>query len=345
MSGVFALELYRRVAARDAANVFLSPSSIHTALAMLAAGATGTTAEELARVLHGREAEPATALLIANALWIAHDVDVHRAYVTLVREKFRAEVDQLDFAHDTEAARQRINDWVAHATRGRIPQLIAAGQLSADALLVLTNAVYLKAAWQSPFNERATGDEPFHAPHGDVTVPMMRSIDDARFLHAGGVSVLELPYAEDGLTMLVVLPDARDGLAAIEQSLSIEQLDSWDAQLRTVEVDLMLPRFTIETSYEIGAELRAMGVQRAFSNDGEFGGITAMPLTISMILHKARVEVNEEGTEAAAATAIAVRAGAGMPLKITETFRADHPFLFLIRRRRSLLFMGRMMTP
>jgi serpin B len=364
----FAVDLYRRQAAEHRDNIFFSPYSISTAMAMVDAGARGETAAEIEKAMRfpfaGKRLADAWAavlddvnrhkagfdLLTANALWAARGVQFRQEYLATARNEFGARVETLDFAHDSEGARKRINNWVSETTKEKIRDLIARGMLNADTLLVLTNAIYMKAKWSDPFPKSATDMHgKFHAPGGDVTVPMMHTTENFSFFKGDGVRVLELPYEGDQLSMLIVLPDSNSGLAGVERDLTTEKIESWQSKLAPARVAVSLPRFTSEMTLDLNATLRAMGVRRAFSmtGDADFSGMSQKEkIAISRVIHKARVDVDEQGTEAAAATAvIGVRATA-MPSK-PEMFVADHPFFFVIRRTGSgsVLFAGRLMKP
>ena len=357
----FALDLYRR---QPAGNVFFSPYSISTAMAMVDAGARGATAEEIERAMHlpfggARLAQAWTSLLdggspqliTANAMWPARDIELRADYVAMGKNSFGANIEKLDFEHAAEEARKRINAWVGEATRGKIRDLVVPGSVD-RARLVLTNAIYMKAAWLEPFEKYRTNPKGrFHAAGGDVTVPLMAQVSYFRYFHGDGVKVIALPYDRDELSMLVVLPDATDGLAAVEKTLTPETLARWDAKLEMRRVSLVLPRFSSEIGLEVGPLLQAMGIRLAFDRHGaaDFSGISEKePLAISRVIHKARIDVTEEGTEAAAATMGGVLAGA-MPTQEPppEIFHADHPFFFVIRRNasKSILFIGRVARP
>lgn len=342
-----ALALYRRLAAEGDGNLFLSPQSISTAMAMAAAGARGETAAEIARVLQlpaGTVSdEDAYELVSANAIWAAAELELSAAYVSLLRREFGATLEGVDFAHDSEGARRRINAWVDDATRHKIPELIGRGLLSPETLLVLTNAIYMKAKWLYPFESYATRqDAPFRTSAGERRVAMMSQTAKFGFLRDDGLRVLELQYRGEETSMLVVLPDAVDGLG----SLDLDRFDSWNARLQPAMVNVELPRFSIDGAFQLGATLQAMGIQLAFDTTGraDFSGIApSQPLTISEVIHQAHLDVTEEGTEAAAATALVARAGAAW--REIETFHADHPFFFAILRRGNVLFCGRFAGP
>jgi len=361
----FAIELYRlQAAGKD--NIFFSPYSISTAMAMVAAGARGSTATEIEKAMRfpfggtkltkswaevqkdvNKKREDVT-LLTANALWAAKDVEFQKDYLALARHDFAAKLETLDFAK-AEAARKRINDWVSDTTKKKIPELIASGMLDSSTRLVLTNAIYMKAPWLTPFPPKRTEENGvFHATGGDRKAALMRNLGDFRYAHAGDARVIEFPYKGSELSMLVVLPDANDGLASVEKTFSAEKLAEWDKALATAKVDVTFPRFTSDVSLSLNQSLKSLGVHQAFSGHADFSGIAKERLMISEVIHRARIDVAEEGTEAAAATAVVMtRATAVGPRPQPEIFKADHPFLYLIRRTdtKSVLFMGRLVQP
>lgn len=358
----FAFDLYRR---QPAGNVFFSPYSISTAMAMAGAGARGATATEIEGAMHfpfggARLAEAWPALLdndselvTANALWPARRFELRAAYVAMAKNGFGARIETLDFAHDPVAASRTINAWVSDTTRQRIQNLVRPDSFNAGTRMVLTNAIYMKAKWVSPFDpDRTNQNGRFHAPGGAVTVPLMYQVSYFRYYHGDGVKVLELPYEGYDLAMLIVLPDARDGLAAVERSLTPQTLARWERKLTMRRVSLALPRFSSEIGLEVGPMLEAMGIRIAFDTHGaaDFSGISDKEkLAISRVVHKARIDVTEEGTEAAAATSVEIMVGSAAPFQEPppEIFHADHPFFFVIRRTtsKSILFMGRLVKP
>ncbi|HEY8131927.1 MAG TPA: serpin family protein, partial [Thermoanaerobaculia bacterium] len=317
----FAVDLYQRQAAQQTGNIFFSPYSISTAMAMVNVGARGATAAEIEKGMRfpfsgKRLAKAWTAvlddvnkhktgfdLLTANALWAARGIQFRSSYLATARGEFGARIETLDFAHAAEAARARINTWVSEATREKIRELIGQGMLGPDTLLVLTNAIYMKAKWADPFSKAATDQKgTFHAPGGDVTAPMMHKTATFPFFRGEGVRVLELPYTGRELSMLVVLPETNRGLAAIEKDLTPEKINAWQGKLAPANVSVTFPRFTSEMSLDLGETLQAMGVRRAFGMHGapDFSGMSEKEkVAISRVIHKARIDVDEEGTEAA----------------------------------------------
>jgi serpin B len=236
---------------------------------------------------------------------------------------------------------------VAEKTNDKIQNLIPPGLLSKLTRLVLTNAIYFKGRWEKEFDEERTADAPFWlAPQETVAVPMMRQEERFPYAESDGLQVLSLPYAGGELAMTILLPARRDGLAELEKRLSAESLARWHGRLSSRKVRVEIPRFEMTTRFRLGQALKELGMERAFGAGADFGGITPdSGFQLSEVVHKAFVEVNEEGTEAAAATAV-VGITAAMPGR-TPLFRADHPFLFLIRHRPSgtVLFMGRVANP
>lgn len=341
MASPFAIDLYRRAAAAEG-NVVLSPYSIAIALRMLLAGARGETAGEIARVLGNASSAPAADVLSANALWIKAGYPFEAAFASTLKRDFDALVEALDFAQN-KAAAARINGWVSDQTRGMIENLVSPDLLDELTALVLTNAVYLKARWQKPFDTDDTQDDVFHlAGGGEVPVKMMERRLTLSAAKIRGGRVFEMPYAAE-LSMLICLPDAIDGLAEIERSFDPA---AWRLEPRPAKV--FLPRFSAGMRLDVAEILQKMGIRRAFRRgEADLSGITAEePLWVSAVLHQGRIDVDEEGTEAAAATAILVlRAAAPRPRPIEE-FRVDRPFLFLIRSKRGeVVFIGRVADP
>lgn len=363
----FAVDLYRQLC-RQKGNLFFSPYSISSALAMTYAGAQGETAAQMARVLRfGLEADALHAVFaaltnllhelnaqggvdvqVANALWPCTGYAFLPAFLDLLRTHYGVAITPLDFRADPEGARQEINAWAEEHTHGKIKDLIPAGVLTPLTRLVLTNAIYFKGRWERPFDPALTQPAPFTVrPGQEVTVPTMAQTLRCGYGEEDELEVLELSYVGRGLSMIVLLPREVDGLGRLEEQLTVEVLDHWVAQLWHTEVQVFLPRFTVESGFRLDAALQALGAVDPFDGGrANFAGMTSQrDLYLDAVLHKAFVEVNEEGTEAAAATAaaMAMRAATSRPV----VFRADHPFLFLIRENSvgSILFMGRVENP
>ncbi len=365
----FALELYAKLRTAQG-NIFFSPYSISSALAMTYAGARGQTAEQMAAVMHfglgQQRLDPARALVmdevdgagraqgsrlnVANALWPQKGYDFLPDFLHLVERHYRARIVQLDFAGATEHARQTINGWVEERTEGKITDIIPPGVLDRLTRLVLTNAIYFKGAWMEPFKEERTSDEPFWlSAEKSVRAPMMNQTERFGYAEFEGCQVLELPYSGRALSMVVLLPREREGLPSLEGALSLNVVNGWLAGLRRREVVVALPRFKLTSQFQLHGVLRAMGMSDAFSlPPADFSGMNGRTdLFISAVIHKAFVDVNEEGTEAAAATAVVVALTAMPEPRNPPVFRADHPFIFLIRHvpTKTILFLGRLTDP
>jgi len=382
----FALELYGRLKG-EAGNLFFSPYSIETALHMTYVGARGDTREQMAEVLKipvikevfrdqmtkierftvipqgqlnlaygafirqlNEQGEKGDyQLQVANALWGQQGYGFLEEYLNQLQEYYGAGLNEVDFgdAAAREKAREAINTWVAEQTNDKIKELIKPGVLDAMTRLVLTNAIYFKGDWALQFDKKNTQDLPFYPGLEDkIDVPTMYLKDRFKFGEVGDVQILELPYKGDDLSMVVVLPKKRDGLAELEKTLTVKNLEGWMAKLRKREVKVFLPKFKQTCEFGLSEVLGKMGMKDAFSGRADFSGMNGQKnLFISAVLHKAFVEVNEEGTEAAAATGVIVGV-TSIPMPPPE-FRADHPFVFMIRdvKTGAILFIGRVVKP
>lgn len=361
----FALDLYAQLAHKEG-NLFFSPYSISSALAMTYAGARGDTAKEMANTLHLVQAperlHPAFAdlnqrllaqgkeqkfqLRVANRLWGQKGLGFRPEYLKLTSEFYQAGLEELDFARAWEQARRTINAWVAKQTNDKIPELLAVGSVGPDTRLALTNAIYFKAAWKYPFAADATRSGKFSmASDRQIEVPFM--FNRLVTLHHGSeeLDVVALPYEGRQAVMLLLVPRKVDGLAAIEKQLTLDNLRRWLANATPCQVELYLPRFRMTGDFLLNDALQTMGMKKAFSSSADFSGmVEGGRLQISRVIHKAYVDVNEVGTEAAGATAVLLEKG-GANRKVTV--RADRPFAFLIQDSRtgSLLFLGRLNHP
>jgi serpin B len=334
---------------------------------MTLAGARGRTAEEMQKVLHVGDAQAAAReygelvkhlqevkerakfeLNIANALWGQRSVAFSPEFIQLLAKEYQSGLRQVDFKGNAEGARRQINEWVSEQTRQKIPQLIGQGVLGRDTRLVLTNAIYFKATWESQFKKQVSGEGEFWAEGSDrVKVRMMKQTMHANYAEDDTAQMLELPYEGGAESMVIVLPKQRDGLAAVEKGLDAAKFRALLAQGVPSQVKVALPAFTIRQQAELASLLSGMGMPDAFSDKADFSGMTKQErLAISKVIHEAYVAVDENGTEAAAATAVAMRLTA-MPMGKTVEFTADHPFFFAIRDRESgaILFVGRLVRP
>lgn len=371
----FALAAFENLGEADpSSNLFFSPLSISAALGMTSAGAEGETAVQMDSVLgftlpDGRvhpafqlllsrlspeyrrslcaEGQEPLVLEIANALWVEESFPLLDGYVDLVERDYGATARNLDFTGDPEAQRTLINDWVDERTRGRIPDLLPPGMVTAMTRVVLTNAVYFLGAWQMPFYEGATREEGFTRLDGSVVqVPMMHQTEWFAFGRSSGCAAISLPYS-DGLTsMLVLLPDGDP--AAFEASLDPATLSAIRVNLHRTRVDLAMPSFEFSGMYLLNDLLGGMGMTDAFDAAlADFSGFTGgRDLFVSAVIHRAWVKVDEAGTEAAAATAVVMAMTAMEPLDPVR-LTLDRPFLFLILDdlTGSVLFMGRVADP
>jgi serpin B len=366
----FGLKLYGQLR-HGPGNAFLSPFSISTALGMTAAGARGDTARQMFEVLQlpaGAErvgpafasliaslrppagTKPAYELHTANALWGERGYHFLAEYIATLRGSFAAAFEEVDFRGATESARRTINAWVERQTAGKIQDLIASGVLDTSTRLVLTNAIYFKGSWEKPFRPAQTREDDFHVAAGrTVRVPLMHQTNRFGYAEDDLVQVLELPYGGGDLAMVVLLPKQREGLAAVEAALSPASLTARLGRLEPSEVGVALPRFKLTAEFELSRTLAALGMTLPFADRADFSGMNggSEPLQISAVIHKAYVDVNEAGTEAAAATAVGIRTTMAVIPKPPIPFRADHPFLFLIRERRTgnILFLGCLTQP
>jgi serpin B len=374
-NSAFALELYARLGRTDG-NRFLSPFSISSALAMTYAGAEGDTAREIAKALHfnlppdqfhaafhrliaemhaltaapAGQKEPDLQLFTANALWTQVGLAILDDFRKRIEVNYKGGLYPVDFRNATEEARRTINSWVEEQTKGKIKDLLKPAHLSSQTSLVLTNAIYFKSLWESPFRKENTGREPFHSSASDdVAVDMMNQSGRFRYFDGGTFGALELPYKGRASAMVILLPKAPDGLAQLESSLRTENLDQWLGNLLPHQVQVSLPRFRVIGEIELKDALSELGMPVAFDlRRADFSGMTGTrDLVISAVVHKAFVEVEEKGTEAAAATGVAMKTRAALAPVPPVIFRADHPFFFLIRDTRSgsILFLGRLVKP
>jgi serpin B len=365
----FAFDLYAKLRQAEG-NVVYSPYSISTALAMTRAGARGKTADEMDQVLHftlpQERLHPAAGALVrdlggadqkkrnyqlhvANALWGQKDYGFLNDFITLTRTHYDAPLTEVDFMRDREAARKTINDAVQKQTEDKIKDLLKKEHLTPATRLVLTNAIYFKAEWENKFARQLTRERPFQLTADQkVQVPLMEQM--ATFPHLDGdtFQLVEMPYVGKDLSMLVLLPKKIEGLPELEKALTPEKLAEWHGKLRPVQVVLFLPKFKVTGAFEMKEVLTSMGMEQAFDPQrADFSGMNGGrdSLFIQNVIHKAFVDVNEEGTEAAGATAVVL--GTSGPPPKPVTFRADHPFVFLVRDNRSgsILFVGRVVDP
>lgn len=368
-SNAFGFDLYRRLRERPG-NLAFSPTSLSTALTMASAGARNTTAAEMRRVLHlpanrasvatdaGRLAASITTprrqvtVRIANRLFGDQEFTPNPGYIDAIAGGFGARLEPVDFASEPERARERINSWVEQQTEHRIPNLLGPGAVDADTKLVLVNAIYFLGEWTQPFARYLVRSAPFHLdPERVIQVPTMHQLARRRIGTVPHAKMLEIPYGDGTMSMLILLPDATSDLAALERSLDARTIDAGVARLRTRWVALLLPKFEIaaDTALSLKSPLEALGMRTAFDQDkADFTGLSALPgLVITDVVHKAYLRVDERGTEAAAASAALKGRQGDDDDPPSIAFSADHPFLFAIRDQATglILFMGRVQDP
>lgn len=375
----FAFELYSELSKSEKDNIFYSPYSISAALAMTYEGAKGQTADEMRSVFHFPEdnilrpnfaavyndmntGNRAYEMRTGNALWVQQDYKLLEDYTGRAERYYGGKATNVDFVRETEKSRQTINSFIEQQTNGRIKDLIEPGMLDQMTRLVLTNAIYFKGTWEWEFDRSDTRDGEFRVtPTETVKTPMMHmDPDKARFRYADleKLQILELPYKGDDISMLILLPkqgqdyDYETGnkitlnYTLEDLELSSDKLNEYKAQMTETKLDaISLPKFEFETKYLMQKMLADLGMPTAFSTSADFSGMTGnRDLYIALVIHQAYVNVDEKGTEAAAATAVSMKMTAAMKSKV---FRADHPFMFIIQDRSTgnILFLGRVTDP
>ena len=367
-NNAFAVDLYGQLRKQDG-NLFFSPESISTAFAMAYAGARGTTSVQMANTLHFalppdrlhpamgtlltslNAAHPGYQLHVADALWAEKDFTFLDDYLKLTSADYGAGFNRVDFKGAPESVRQTINQWVEQKTENKIKDLIPPRAISPATRLVLTNAIYFKGDWETKFDKAQTQDEDFHLSAAqNVKAPLMHSSAKFGYFKGDTFQALNIPYKSGELSMVVLLPNDVAGLPALEKSMTAANVNQWLSQLHVgPKVIVTLPKFKMTDQLELSNALGALGMAQAFQpGTADFSGMTGRrDFWISSAIHKAFIDVNEEGTVAAAATGIVMRSMAMQREQPPIVFRADHPFLFLIRDNRSggILFMGRVADP
>jgi len=363
----FGFNLYQRLRSSEG-NLFFSPYSISTAMAMVCAGARGETQKQIEKALHfslnqeklhSAFAELQTGLNkmqetgnfelhVANSLWPQQDYKFLDEYLSLTKQYYGVSISPVDYVHAREETRQIINKWVEGKTKGKIKDLIPLGSFHDLTRLVLVNAIYFKGNWEYQFDPDKTEESPFYiSSEKSVQIPMMKQEEQVFYAESESIQFLELPYVGNALSMLLLLPKRIDGLKQLEDSLSIENIELWRNNLAKTKVIISIPKFKMNYKNFLKETLTDMGMVDAFIYpQANFAGMDGRTdwLFIDDVIHQAYVEVNEQGTEAAAATTLGALGGMPSPPPI---FRADHPFLFLIQENKteSILFIGRLTDP
>ena len=364
-NNMFAFEFLSKVSQQENGNIFFSPYSISSAFSMMYEGARGTTSDEIESVFHFIQDDTTRKnyvkqinseinspsqqykLDIANALWVQNDYPIFHGYADTLKQYYVANVTNLDLKGDSENSRKTINTWVENKTNQKIVDLLPDGSINKDTRVVLTNAIYFKGNWTNQFEAQNTSDQNFTTSGNDIVkIPMMRTTTGFQYLEDSNMQALKMPYQGGHLSMIVLLPKNND-LKSLANSLSVEKLHQWNSDMITEPVTVYMPKFTLYAKYILDDYLSSMGMPSAFSpNDADFTGITGnKDLSISTAVHQAFVKVDEKGTEAAAATGGVFQSTAILLSKYT--FRADHPFVFMIYDDQTglVLFMGQVVNP
>ena len=370
-NNTFAFNLYQTLKKNNTGNMFFSPYSISTALAMTYAGAAGDTARQMSTALQftlpqaqlhpafnqlaidlasrGQNAKGTNgksfSLNIANALWGQQDYTIQPAFLNILAKNYGAGMNLLDFSNSPEPSRVTINDWVSQQTNNRINDLLPQGSIDSLTRFVLTNAIYFDAAWQDPFAKESTHNQTFNLLNGStVTVPMMSRDGGYSYIKDTGYQAVELPYDGNEVAMDIIMPDAGK-FNTFDASMTADKVNGIIGSLQNSFIALTLPKFSFDSSFSLKFALSALGMPIAFDpNQADFSGITGnTDLHISDVVHKAFVAVDEEGTEAAAATGVVI----GLAAMPQYSMTVDQPFIFLIRdiKTGEILFVGRVLNP
>ena len=358
----FSFNFYNHVSEGNNSNIFFSPYSIFVALSMAYEGARGNTAAEMSNILNILQNDSATKgsfariynllnqkqegykISTANAFWANQNYKFLPEYISILQNYYMAEAHELDFS-DNEQASDIINTWIELKTNNKIKDMIDPNALSELTAMVLTNAIYFKGLWEFPFDPQNTTESDFKTTNNETTKVNMMSLYNTKFNYTetSDLQILKLPYSGNDLSMIIVLPK-ENNISVAESELSAENLAEWNDKFNEIKIDVKIPRFTFTSDYNLNDILKQMGMVDAFERTAaDFSGMDGTrSLFISDVLHKAFVQVNEEGTEAAAATAVIVTMNAN-----TDSFTADHPFVFLIQHEQTgaVLFMGKVMAP
>ncbi len=361
----FAVRIFRQVAI-PGQNVFLSPYSINVAFNMAMAGASDYTLEEFLKVfghpggeekaqkntgellsyINSIQARGEVLLAAANAIWPDKKFKLLPAFEEILKQIYQVEMQPLDFAGEKSAVVKAINSWVEEKTAGKIAGPFNEGMVDEKTGIILVNAIYFKGNWAEKFDKSATQPADFHVnAEKTVKVSMMRQSEEFMYVSGPEFKAIELPYAGNDLGMLLLLPAEGLSVEELETKLSPEFLDATLAGMHKEEVMLGLPSFKLETEFSLNSAMKALGLSRAFSEQAEFNRITAEKgMFISSAIHKAFVEVNEEGTEAAAITMMEMQCES---YQEPPSFIANRPFIFIIRERQTgcILFIGRLANP
>ena len=361
----FALELYK-IISRKPGNMFYSPFSISAALGMTYTGSKANTEKQIASVMHFATNDAAfynnyqaylasinnlnndaVSIYTANSFWAQADFTFKKEFVEIIRNHFSGEIKNVNFAKEAEKCRQEINKWVESKTNNKIQNLIQPGLIDDLTRLVLVNAIYFKAPWDMPFDEKATKKMDFKTTATTVvSADFMTAENNYKYYTENDFSAIEIPYAKGTLSMLIILPSDDNSFTSLQKNIDHTVYQKIVSAMTVKKIRLMLPKFNTTSEFELSDVLQEMGMPEAFSDKADFSGMTGKKdLKISKVVHKAFINVNEAGTEAAAATAVIIRVKS-MPVNVVE-FKADHPFMFIIKENTngSILFAGNIFDP
>lgn len=344
-------------------NIFVSPTSVAIALSMTYNGANGSTQQAIAQTLQLQgmsldevnqaqlalsqiltNPDPKVQLNIANSLWARQGINFKPDFLQRNKDFYQAQITNLNFSSPN--ATSTINNWVSQNTKGKIPTII--DRISPDAVLYLINAIYFKGSWTEEFPKNATQERPFTLLNGTRKQhPLMSQFGRFRYYENDSVQAISLPYGSGRMSMYVFLPKPNTTLQSFYSTLTPENWEQWIKQFRTREGSISLPRFKLEYDITLNQTLQALGMGIAFQDRANFTGMTSTPVSIDEVKHKTFVEVNEEGTEAAAVTSVGVRATSAMPVDEPFNMVVDRPFFVAIRDNQTgtLLFMGSIVEP
>ncbi len=361
----FAINLYKQLANKENRNVFFSPFSIYVALSMIYNGAKNSTKQQMQKVLNfyvpknklpyafknilnnlQTNNSKLYILDIANAIWIQKNFHIDKTFTQTIYNYYDSQLFIEDFKKHKYQTINSINQWVSKKTNKKIQKLILSEDISPFTRLLITNAIYFKGNWASKFKKKHTKTGKFYISNNRyVTIPIMYQEGNFDYLDLRNLQIISLPYVGNKISMLIILPKQKMGIYNIEKILTASSLTYWLSHLHKRQVHLYLPRFKLNDRYYLKSILSRLGMPDAFTNKADFPGITGKKnLKISKIIHQAYIKVNENGTEATAATAVVSKLTC---VFMPTIFRADHPFIFLIiyRKMHTILFIGRLINP
>ncbi|MDX9694514.1 MAG: serpin family protein [Bacteroidales bacterium] len=361
----FAADVYKQIKT-EPVNQFYSPLSISSALAMTYAGAKGETLKQMSNTLYFSENQEelhsnfshlikmlteteaeGIQLNIANSLWLQENMQVLDQYLSITNKYYQAGINKVNFITNPENSRKTINNWVEKNTNNKIIDLLPDGSIHSQTRMVLVNAIYFNGAWEKVFDKNKNTTEPFFVfKTCETQATFMNNYINSGFYEDNLLSIAEIPYRNKNQSMIIILPKSKYGLKEVEKLFEQNLLPDYFEKMEDRRINLSIPKFKSESTYKLQEELSKMGMPVAFSNNADFSGITGdKSLAIDKVIHKAFIDVNEEGTEAAAATAVTMRKTA---ILLDEAqFKADHPFIYLIKdnETNTILFVGRLMNP